>query len=196
MNFAVSTRHENPSLHWRIFCECAQDRNVIFYYEGYFSQTIIAAVSDAVKMRTEHIGAANTTRRKLFSSFIEMTQNIIHYSVDAYRTQDDQQFTNEVRHGSICISMQDGRFYLHCANPVNAAVARQLQQKLEHLRSLTIEDIKLEYKKTLRSESSNDSKGAGLGLLTVARDSSAPLEFEFTPIEGSNHTLFYLKATI
>ncbi|QIM50572.1 hypothetical protein G9Q38_13190 [Pusillimonas sp. DMV24BSW_D] len=183
-------------MHWRIFCECAQDRNVIFYYEGYFSQTIIAAVSDAVKMRTEQVGAANTTRRKLFSSFIEMTQNIIHYSVDAYVTQDNRQFNNEVRHGSICISTQAGRFYLHCANPVNAAVAHQLQQKLEHLRSLTIDDIKREYKRTLRSETPDDSKGAGLGLLTVARDASAPLEFEFTPIENSDHMLFYLKATI
>ncbi|WP_205962299.1 SiaB family protein kinase [Neopusillimonas aestuarii] len=196
MNYAVLTQRDNTNLHWRIFCECAQDRNVIFYYEGYFSQTIIAAVSDAVKMRTEQVGAANTTRRKLFSSFIEMTQNIIHYSVDAYVTQDNRQFNNEVRHGSICISTQAGRFYLHCANPVNAAVAHQLQQKLEHLRSLTIDDIKREYKRTLRSETPDDSKGAGLGLLTVARDASAPLEFEFTPIENSDHMLFYLKATI
>tara|TARA_R110000851_G_scaffold333531_1_gene514880 strand:- start:56700 stop:57290 length:591 start_codon:yes stop_codon:yes gene_type:complete len=196
MHDTVLTQHENTSLHWRIFCQCAENRNVIFYYEGYFSQAIIAAVSDAVKMRTEHVGAANTTRRKLFSSFIEMTQNIIHYSVDAYVTRNDQAFNNEVRHGSICISTQGGHFYLHCANPVNAAVAHQLQQKLEHLRSLTIDDIKREYKKTLRSETPDDSKGAGLGLLTVARDASAPLEFDFTPIENSEHMLFYLKATI
>jgi len=196
MTTPVLTSNRNNSLHWRIFCQCAEERDVIFYYEGYFSQTIIAAVADAVKMRVEHVGAANTTRRKLFSSFIEMTQNIIHYSVDAYTQNDSTDFNDEVRHGSICISTEAGRYYLHCANPVHADIAQKLREKLEHLRSLTIDDIKREYKQILRAETSEDSKGAGLGLLTVARDASAPLEFEFIPSHGSDSVLFYLKATI
>lgn len=186
----------NPSLHWRLFCQMAEQRDIIFYYEGYFSQAIIAAVADAVKMRVEHLGAVGKTRRKLFSSFIEMTQNIIHYSVDAYVHDDGLSFSNEVRHGSICISTEGGRYHLHCANPVHADVARNLRQKLEHLRSLTMDDIKREYKQTLRSETPKDSKGAGLGLLTVARDASEPLEFEFIPVKDSENILFYLKVTI
>lgn len=83
----------------------------------------IVTVSDAVKMRTQHAGAANRTKRKLFSSFIEMTQNIIHYSIDAYRKNDPTDFDNEVRHGSICIATEAGRYYLHCANPVRGDIA-------------------------------------------------------------------------
>lgn len=187
---------KNRSLHWRILCDCIGDRDVVFYYEGYFSQSIIAAVADAVKLRTEYVGATNSTRRKLFSSFIEMTQNIIHYSVDAYAQQNGDDFNHEIRHGSICISTEAERFYLHCANPVQADVARQLRLKLDHLRTLTIDDIKREYKEMLRADSAEESKGAGLGLLTVARDASAPLEFEFLPIADSDNALFYLKATI
>ncbi|NYT24159.1 hypothetical protein H0A73_11135 [Alcaligenaceae bacterium] len=183
-------------MHWRIFCQWAERRNVIFYYEGYFSQAIITAVSEAVKMRIEQVGAAGMTRRKLFSSFIEMTQNIIHYSVDAYMRDDSAAFNNEVRHGSICISTEAGRYHLHCANPVHTDVAEQLREKLEHLHTLTIDDIKREYKRTLRAEAPEDSKGAGLGLLTVARDASEPLEFEFIPLPHSENVLFYLKATI
>jgi len=196
MNTPVLTSTEHDSLHWRIFCQLAGTRDVIFYYEGYFSQAIIAAVSDAVKMRTEHIGTGGMTRRRLFSSFIEMTQNIIHYSVDAYTRDDGEHFNNEVRHGSICISMRDGRYHLHCANPVHHDVALQLREKLEHLRTLTIEDIKREYKRTLRAETPESSKGAGLGFLTMARDASEPLEFEFTPLGHGDNVLFFLKATI
>lgn len=187
---------KNRSLHWRILCDCIGDRDVIFYYEGYFSQAIIAAVADAVKLRTEYVGATNSTRRKLFSSFIEMTQNIIHYSADAYAQNDGANFDHEVRHGSICISTEADHFYLHCANPIRNDVARQLRQKLDHLRTLTIDEIKREYKEMLRADTAEESKGAGLGLLTVARDASAPLEFEFLPIADSDNVLFYLKATI
>lgn len=197
MSFPSLRSNENHSLHWRIFCQWASKREVILYYEGYFSQNIIAAVADAVKMRIEHVGAGGATRRKLFSAFIEMTQNIIHYSVDAYTCcEGPADFDKEVRHGSICISAEAGRYHLHCANPVHIDVAEQLREKLEHLHTLTIDDIKREYKQTLRAETAPDSKGAGLGLLTVARDASEPLEFEFIPIAGSENVLFHLKASI
>lgn len=187
---------KSQSLHWLIFSQWAGKREVIFYYEGYFSQTIIAAVADAVKMRIERAGAAGATRRKLFSTFIEMAQNIIHYSVDAYAHDDTPDFNNEVRHGSIYISAEHGRYHLHCANPVHAEMATQLRGKLEHLRGLSGDDIKREYKNSLRNENSADSKGAGLGLLTVARDASEPLEFDFIPIPCTDNVLFYMKATI
>lgn len=193
---SIPTNNTNPSMHWLIFCHWVGKREVIFYYEGYFSQTIIAAVADAVKMRIERSGAEGGTRRKLFSTFIEMTQNIIHYSVDAYTSDDSAMFNNEIRHGSIYISTENGRYHLHCANPVHADVANELRRKLEHLRTLSGEDIKREYRKSLRNETDPNSKGAGLGLLTVARDASEPLEFDFTPFPGSEHVLFYMKATI
>ncbi len=180
--------------HWQYLCQCAERRDVIFYYVGYFSQNIIAAMADAVKMRVEYMGAASLTRRKLFSSFIEMAQNIIHYSADAYETVGPAE--HAMRHGSVCISTRDDRYYLHCANPVQIEVADRLREKLEHLRTLTIDEIKREYKETLRAETPEESKGAGLGLLTMARDASAPLEFEFGPANAAGNTMFCLTATI
>lgn len=179
---------------WDDFHKYVERRDIIFYYVGYFSQTIIAAMADAVKLRVEHTGAVALTRRKLFSSFIEMAQNIVHYSADAY----DKEGATEasMRHGAVFISLTDERYYLHCANPVKADVAERLREKLEHLRSLTIDEIKREYKEMLRAETPPDSKGAGLGLLTMARDASAPLEFEFSPPTADGTSMFYLRATI
>lgn len=191
----MKNKEECMSLHWEYFCQCAERRDVIFYYVGYFSQNIIAAMADAVKMRVEYVGAASMTRRKLFSSFIEMTQNIIHYSADAYEAVGPAEHA-AMRHGSVCISTKDDRYYLHCANPVQIDVANRLREKLQYLRTLTNDEIKREYKETLRAETPEESKGAGLGLLTMARDASEPLEFEFGPANASGNTMFCLKATI
>jgi hypothetical protein len=176
------------------FCHCAGSGEVIFFYVGYFSQNIISAMADAVKMRIEYVGAEGLTRRKLFSSFIEMTQNIVHYSADYYEKAG--QTENGMRHGSVCITSKGDHYYLHCANPILADVADRLREKLEHLRTLTIDEIKREYKEMLRSETPEDSKGAGLGLLTMARDASEPLEFEFVPATEGGNCTFFLKATI
>ncbi|MBS1169844.1 MAG: hypothetical protein H6R01_762 [Burkholderiaceae bacterium] len=187
----------NPNMmyaQYREFCEIACKRHVIFYYVGYFSQSIISAMADAVRMGVEHIGAASQTRRRLFSSFVEMAQNIVHYSADALTPEDRND--REMRHGSVCIGIHGEKYFLICANPIKTEMAEQLRETLEPLRTMTIDEIKAAYKKMLQSDAPEGSKGAGLGLLTMARDASEPLEFDFAPSREAGITMFYLKATI
>lgn len=178
------------------FFNVAREHQVIFYYVGYFSQHIVAAMADAVKLKLEMEGIAGPTRRKLFSSFIEMAQNIIHYSSDALTAPSQQD--GELRHGSVCVCREgDGRFILLCANPIEPQMANELRLKLERLRSMTLEEIKQAYRQTLREEPSAGSKGAGMGFLTMARDASEPLEFDFEAARGmAASPVFYLKAAI
>lgn len=180
---------------YREFCELARHKRVIFYYVGYFSQNIITAMAEAVRLRLEQSGTAGPTRRRLFSSFIEMAQNIIHYSADALTAlaQDD----HELRHGSVCIGVDaEGRYFLLCANPISLDQAESVRARLEALRAMTLDEIKASYRESLRQEAPEDSKGAGLGFLTMARDASEPLEFEFQTTEDAAVALFILKTTI
>lgn len=178
------------------FFHLAHEHQVIFYYVGYFSQHIVAAMADAVKLQLEVAGVAGPTRRKLFSSFVEMAQNIIHYSADALTPA--SQDNGELRHGSVCIRREDdGSFTLLCANPIEPLMAEQLRAKLEALRSMTLEQIKQAYRLSLREETPEGSKGAGMGFLTVARDAREPLEFDFDADQASGGSpVFYLKAAI
>ncbi|WP_293778270.1 SiaB family protein kinase [uncultured Oxalicibacterium sp.] len=183
--------HSPQDLHQ--FCQCAEQRDVIFYYVGYFSQPIIAAMAEAVKTRVEQTGAAASVRRKLFSSFVEMAQNIVHYSAD--HSPQTEVRDGDMRHGSVSIALRNGHYHLHCGNPVQMHAAEELRIKLEHLRALTMDEIKQEYKEALRAETPTSSKGAGLGLLTMARDASAPLEFRLAPMDEAT-MMFCLKAMI
>lgn len=178
------------------FFDLARQHQVIFYYVGYFSQSIVAAMAEAVKLQLEVAGVAGPTRRKLFSSFVEMAQNIIHYSAVSLTPQ--RQDDGELRHGSVCIRREsDGSFLLLCANPVKQEVAHDLRSKLDTLRKMTLEEIKQAYRQSLRDETPAGSKGAGIGLLTVARDAREPLEFDFDATDCVGQTsVFYLKAAI
>lgn len=180
---------------YREFCELARQKQVIFYYFGYFSQNIITAMAEAVKLRLEQSGTAGPTRRRLFSSFVEMAQNIIHYSSDALSPP--QQLDKELRHGSVCIGVDaEGRHFLLCANHIAIDQAETLRQRLETLRTMTLDEIKASYRESLRSDSPEDSKGAGMGFLTMARDASEPLEFEFQNTGDAATAMFFLKTTI
>jgi hypothetical protein len=177
------------------FSELAREKHVTFYYVGYFSQSIVTAMAEAVRLRMEQTGVAGSIRRRLFSCFVEMAQNIIHYSADTLTPPEQDQ--NELRHGSVCIGVDDeGRYFLLCANPVAIDLADTLRERLETLRTMTLEEIKASYRESLRSEAPEDSKGAGLGFLTMARDASEPLEFEFQTTEDPGTAMFFLKTTI
>lgn len=176
---------------WEIACK----RHIIFFYAGYFSQHVVAAISETIKARLDTAAAAGATRRKIFSSFVEMSQNIMHYSSDMLTPRD--QTENQMRRGSFCIGTNGDSFFLLCANPVATENVESMRAKLEPLHSMTMEQIKDAYKKVLRDETPEDSKGAGLGFLTMARDASEPLEFEFVQeAEDPNTTIFCIKAII
>jgi hypothetical protein len=179
---------------YRAFSDFVNQRKIVFYYYGFFSQNIISAMADTIKLSMKQNDSTPSTKRKLFSCFIEMAQNIIHYSSETLTpaAQDD----DEIRQGSVCIGRSGERFYLLCANRVAAADVDMLRDKLEPLRSMTLDEIKRAYMNTLRAEQPEGSKGAGLGFLTVARDASEPLEFEFAALEGATDMMFYLKATV
>jgi hypothetical protein len=177
------------------FFDLAQRRNVLFYHKGYFSNTIVASMGEVVKLQLEVAGVSGPTRRKLFSSFIELSQNIVHYSANAL--EQGSAATGAIREGAVCISKHGEQYVMLCMNPIASAEVEALRNRLEPLRSMSVEQIKQAYKESLRTEAPKDSKGAGLGFLTMARDASAPLEFAFHPrADEPGTTLFCLMAII
>ncbi|WP_119965393.1 SiaB family protein kinase [Simplicispira lacusdiani] len=183
------------------FQENAQDCGVLFYYTGEFSPPVIAAAADSLKTRLAAEGASGPATRKLFSTFVEMAHNILHYAAPA----DDGSAATP--HGTIAIGREDGQdsaghYWIVCSNPVDLVYVERLSSKLDAVRAMSLEQIKQSYREQLRNSEhrSTDavSKGAGLGLLTIARDASAPLEYSFSPATdpSGRTTLFHVKARV
>ncbi|OSN04555.1 hypothetical protein AU510_11520 [Lonsdalea britannica] len=162
-------------------------------YIGYFSQNIICSLAEIIRLQLEKSSTPASLRRKLFSSFVEMSQNVIRYSASVLPLNDPQ---HEARHGSIRIDYREGKYILLCSNQILPADIDRLRVRLEPLSVMTLDEIKLAYKTSLREETPAESKGADLGLLTVARDASEPLQFDFQHDEASGLSIFTIKAVM
>lgn len=194
----------------------AQDCGVLFYYAGEFTPAVVAAAADSLKQRLATEDASGPAKRKLFSTFVEMAHNILHYAVppgdDAPQTAAADAPAAPAPKGAIGVgkdlpadvqaSEAPAQYWIVCSNAVDAAHVPRLTDKLDALRAMSLEEIKQSYREQLRNpdHSTTDtlSKGAGLGLLTIARDASAPLEYSFAPspdTEGRT-ALFHVKARI
>lgn len=181
------------------FRAVADESGVLFYYTGSLSQSIVSAIGDTLKQRLEDVSASNGARRKVFSSFIEMAQNILHYSADVPSGEDGLPY----KHGALAVGKEGEKFFVVCGNPVRVEDVPRLQEKLEPLRCMSLDEIKLAYRAQLRNDEHADdaiSKGAGLGLLTVARDATEPIEYSIVYAAKSDasggRADLYLKAII
>lgn len=220
----------------------AQGCGVLFYYAGEFTPAVIAAAADSLKARLATEDASGPAKRKLFSTFVEMAHNILHYAV-ATAAEDG---STPAPHGAIGVGREkpshascagpaghtgpsghsgqpggasdntdtpqnattadatdmSSHYWIVCSNPVNVDYVARLADKLNAVRAMSLDEIKQSYREQLRNtdHGAQDpiSKGAGLGLLTIARDASGPLEYSFasTADPTARTALFHVKARI
>lgn len=173
------------------FCARAESSGVLFYYTGEISPALVSAMGDTVRHRLETEAPDSQARRKVFSAFVEMAQNIVHYAAIP---------PDGRRLGALAVARSDERFHVLCGNPVRTEHVERLRARLDPLRSMSREQIRAAYREQLRNDNHEQdpiSKGAGLGFLTLAREASAPIEYEILPRNGEPaFAEFYLRATL
>lgn len=177
----------------------AREANVIYYFNGDLNQPILGALGEALRHRLEAQGVAGPIRRKLFSTFIEMAQNVIHYAapedcIDAG--------LHCHKRASIALGFDGNDYWVVCGNLMGVEYIPRVSERLTELRGLSLPEIKERYKHQVANDAHEAedgiSKGAGLGLLTIARDSKFPIEFSFAsdPASNGSRAFFIIKAVV
>lgn len=198
----------------------AEHNGLLLYYAGTFNPHVIQAAADTLKSRLASEDGSSSAKRKLFSTFIEMAQNVLHYAapLPAADTGPRQALSAPVPQGAIGVGRIDAlacaqeagaepapaRFWIACSNAVRREHVPRLAAKLDAVRAMSHPEIKAAYKAQLHntdhSASDDISRGAGLGWLTIARDASAPLQYHIATgedaAETAPHAVFHVKALI
>lgn len=171
-----------------------RSNDIVFAYSGYVSESILAGVGDALKHKLVSDDINRTTMRSVFAVFVEQMQNIIRYSAEkldpATGTEDV-----DLRYGILTIGNEDGRHSVQAGNLVAREDVQGMKDRLSQLQSMSKEELKSAYKAQLKSVQNPDSKGAGIGLIEIARRANKPIEFDFLDVDDGK-VFFALKAVI
>lgn len=163
-------------------CSSVGGGQIVLRYSGVFNQGTVLSLGETYRWGLEATAARAPVRRKAFVAFVELAQNVVHYG-RAVGPEGVRIGTMELR------IAESGQVTLNCSNPVSPDQVDRIQRKLEHLRLLTPEQIRRAYRQQLHDEtheSDESSRGAGLGLLTVAREASAPIEYRIDYPSGKH----------
>lgn len=165
---------------------------ILICLNGPFSHSIIEELGNAVKKYLENEELQKTAMMDVFSVYIEATQNVRNY---ASRPDLDDAARVQAGQGIVVISREGDHHVVRCGNLVRLEDGKALSERLEALRGLDKAALKALYKEHLRRELPPGARGAGLGLVEMARKASAPLEYRLTPAQ-EGFLLFSLRVTI
>lgn len=176
------------------FRDYLQEKGIIFCYSGYITEGVLTGIGNALKRKLELEDADKKTLKGLFSIFVEQVQNVIRYSAEGEPKSADLS-GKELRYGVLTVGMQDSNYFVTCGNLVRNGDVQRLSESLSHIQQLDKDGLKALYKETLRGETPEGSKGAGVGFIDIARRAENGFEFDFAKVD-KDFSYFCCKAYV
>jgi hypothetical protein len=162
------------------------EHEIILIYQGLFDQQMIKTVMSMTEMKLGKEQVGESVRKKVFNIMIEGLQNICKHQFTAGTV---------TQNPFLVISGDEGYYHIFTGNVIHGQKIAIVQEKLDHINSLTKEELK-EYYKTARLNSIiSEVGGAGLGFIDMARKSENRLEYRFYKINDS-YSFFILHSKI
>jgi hypothetical protein len=171
-----------------------EKEGITFCYSGYMTEDTLYGIGEAIKRKLNFDEADKKTARRVFSVFVEQVQNVIRYSAEN-QSRSTNSNEEDLRHGILTVGRSNDAFFVACGNKVRQQDVARLRSKLSEIQQLDKSEIRARYKETLRGETPEGSKGAGVGFFEIARQASDGIEFDFAPIDDA-FSFFTLKAYI
>jgi len=176
---------------WRRYAE----PDIFFCINGPMSQDLLVEICDTVAQKMRLDNSDTNTILKVHAMVVELTQNIIRYSAERVVDPKHPEDRNELGLGIIALGCHNNRYVITGGNLIGNAGVEPLQQRLEQLRHLDRQQLKQLYLEQRKSAAPDGSRGAGLGIIDIARKAVEPVEFEFRPVD-KDVSFFCIKITV
>lgn len=158
--------------------------NAVLAFSGVMSQESIVGLGDVLRSELHQYHPLSVVN-KIFAIYVEMTQNVLHYSYVKSESNG-----KEIGNGCIFVIEHPDAYRLVTVNIVNGTQKENLEKKFLTINSLSEDQIRDHYLMRRKKIAEGDSKGAGLGFLDIVRRSGSPVEYLFESIEDDQYYYF------
>jgi len=180
----------------RQYSQMLTDHNIEVIYSGPIWAGGIDGMAEMLQKRLEYEELPFSASQSVFSVFVEQMNNMLMYSAEKdHQTTPDGKMV-ETSKGIYVLGIKDSTYFVQTGNVVTPHSANILKTRIDHLNTLDKKELRQYYKQQMLSENDNpESKGAGIGLIEIARRSSIPIQYEFEEL-GNGLLYFTMYVTI
>ncbi|MFZ2855039.1 MAG: SiaB family protein kinase [Rhodocyclaceae bacterium] len=170
-----------------------EDANILICFNGPFSQSIIEELGNAARRYLSQDQMESTALMDVFAVYIEQTQNIRNY---ARRREALGDKNPAYEMATVLIGRDGDRHIVASGNMVHADDAGALAATIDELNGLDRQALRARFKEQSRKPASNEvGRGAGLGLIDIARKTSGPIQYKIHAL-SEQHVFLQIIAAI
>lgn len=171
--------------------------NINIIYNGPIWSDGVEGIGNTLRKRLEIDELPLSASQAVFSVFIEQMNNMLYYS------SEKEVFTNsetgkslDIGAGIFILGSIEKKYFLQTGNIIKKEQQNLIRERIEYLNTLDKAEMRKYYKERIKSENDNpESKGAGLGLIEIARRASSKIEYSFTETD-EKYSFFTMYVTI
>ena len=133
----------------------------------------------------------------IYSIFIEQMNNVLMYSAE-YIMYSEEDYANNTdkQKGYFLFGENSEMYFLQSINHIEDTNIDFIEKKIKFLNKMNKNELRQYHKECIKSENLNpDSKGAGLGLIDIVKQSDAPIKYMFKP-QDNGLSLFIMLIQI
>jgi len=176
--------------------EMLDRNNIRVIYSGPIWSDGIDGMAEMMRKRLEFDDVPYNASKSVFSIFVEQINNMMMYAANKEINAGGESVKKEIAKGVFVLGFQGDTYFVQTGNLVSNQNAEILKERIDYLNTLDKKQLRQYHKERLNSENDNpESKGAGIGLIEVARRSSSPIEYSFKS-RGENLQYFTMYLTI
>lgn len=158
-------------------------------YCGPMNDDLLAGMGSMLRDNLSRLGIHPRVARAVFAILVEQVQNVMRYS------QEPVQFPGHPRAGLVQIGRTGrGGLYVSCSNLVDDTAVPDLRETIGRLRGLDRRVLTALMGDVLFDDEREDTRGAGVGWITIAREANGQFDFDFFPVAGTRSSYFNFTA--
>ena len=166
------------------------DEKLIIDFEGAISFEIMEKLLNELKSARQFNALRKPVRKRVYGTVVESIDNILKYSATVQGKVKVLQ-----RLPMIMVIENGGKFVVSAGNLIQNEQIDDLRFKLDRVNQMDDEALKSLYEEVINKEASEEDRGAGLGLITMALRTNENIRFNFDPA-GPVHSYFTMHITI
>jgi len=173
-----------------------RENKITLVYSGPLWAEGIGGVAGTLKKRLEFDELPLETSQEVFSVFVEQMNNMLMYSTEKEQFNTPGELHSTAPKSTFILGTKGKAYFIQTGNMMKNEMVEKVRNKIDYLNSLNKQELRGYYKKQDRLDTDDpDSKGAGLGLIEIARRISSKIEYMFTPFD-EGYSFFTMHVTI
>lgn len=167
-----------------------ENQEAIIDFEGSISFETMEKLLNQLKSAWQFNALRKPVKKRVYGTLVESIDNIFKYATPVQGKEGAVH-----RPPQIQVKERKGKFVVSAGNLIQNDQIEDLSKKLNRINAMDDDELKSLYEEVINREASEDDRGAGLGLITMAMRTDENIRYAFEPA-GPGHSYFTIHITI